>query len=94
MIDNRINIQILTEHKKTLDTVVKMLDALAPASPTVSSLDITVHNLDGTESTMSLDADSLDTYLMFMAMHDIAQSRSNILQAKIEELNRIEGLST
>ena len=86
MSDRDERIEIVEEHKHRLDTLVDLLDGLDVTKNTVKSVSVQIVDKVGYTQTVSFVGDNLDTYLIFHHLSELARTRSEQLNAKLEEL--------
>lgn len=86
MFDRDERIEIVAEHKHRLDNLVDLLDGLDVTKNTVKSVSVQVVDKAGYTQTVSFVGDNLDTYLIFHHLSELARTRSEQLNAKLEEL--------
>lgn len=77
--------RILNSHRDKLIRLVESLRGISPADRTVKSIELVVKNADGTSQEMTFDTNELDTYLLFTALSEFAQTRAEQLKSKMEE---------
>lgn len=77
--------EIISRHCDKLTHLVSALEGISPANRTVSSLELIVKNTDGTSQEITFDTNELDTYLLFMNLAELAQTRAEHLRNKIKE---------
>lgn len=86
MSDRNERIEIVEEHKRRLDRLADLLDGLDVTRNNVKSVSVQVVDKSGYTQTVSFVGDNLDTYLVFHHLSDLARTRSEQLNAKLEEL--------
>lgn len=85
MSHDELKVQFLQDHIGNLDKLCKMLEGLAPSKLTVASIELTVRSTAGDVQDVRFDGDSLDAYVLFQGLKDIAQERRDQLQNALDK---------